>query len=218
MSQMGQPATVRKPLFQGRRVMVTIFVLALGLAILVLSAASAWAEDEERSDESSATLKYGDSSYLSVTSRADTASWRAYAHWDGDLDGDAVRFAIEPLPDGWTYSMAGAAATKGTTWLSDEGVLDVTINIDQDTEAGTYYMEPRLLHPREETTLASLPLYVSVTTFTMTLEGYGVPTGYLMPGEWFDVVLGIDATEPVDRPHQPWRHPGQGRHSGAYPG
>ncbi len=180
---------------------MTFVVMAISLAILALAvaSASASAEDDGRGGEPSGTLSYADASFRSVTSDGDAASWRAYAHWGGDLDGDVVRFSMEPLPEGWTYSVDGAVPTKGTTWLSDQGVLDVTINIDQDTEPGTYYMEPRLLHPRQDTTLASLPLYVSVTAYTMTLSGYGVPSGRVMPGEWFEVALGVSADAPVDR-------------------
>ncbi len=153
-----------------RRVRASFIVLAIGLVLLVLVSASATASDDDRGDAAWGTLEYNDAVYdHSIQVRGDSASASLYAHWGGELEDSGVRFSVEPLPDGWTFSVDDSVATKGSTWVPEEGMLDITINIDQDTEPGTYYMEPRLLHPKEDITLASLPLFVEVTSFTMTL-------------------------------------------------
>lgn len=197
---MGQPGPFRKSLFLDRRVRASLIVLAIGLVLLVLVSASATASDDEGDGEAWGTIEYNDATYLDgIQIQGDSASVRVYTHWGGELKNSGVKFSVEPLPDGWTYSVDGLGPTSKSTWVPDEGMHDITINIDQDTEPGTYYMEPRLQHPEQDITLASLPLFVEVTSYKMTLSNTFVSVSTVYPGERLETMLGILADAPVDR-------------------
>lgn len=197
---MGQPGPFRKALFLDRRVRASFIVIAIGLVLLTLVSASATANDDDRGEEAWGTLDYSDAVYArSAQVTGDSASASLYAHWGGELKDSGVRFSVEPLPDGWTFSVDDSVPTDGYTWVPDEGLLDITINIDQDTELGTYYMEPRLLHPKQDITLASIPLIVEVTSYTMTITNTFVFDSMVYPGERLESMLVVLADAPVDR-------------------
>ncbi len=197
---MGQPGPVRKSLFLDRRVRASFIILAIGLVLLILVSASAAAGDDDRGGDPWGTLEYHDASYDHyVQVLGDSASFNLYAHWGGELEDDVVKMSIEPLPDGWTFSVDDSVPTTRSTWVTYDGMLDITINVDQDTEPGTYYMEPRLQHPRKDITLASLPLFVEVTSYTMTLSNTFLSAPLVYPGERLESQLEVLADAPVDR-------------------
>jgi predicted transcriptional regulator/uncharacterized membrane protein len=197
---MGQPGPFRKSLFLDRRVRASLIVLAIGMVLLVLVSASATASDDDGDGEAWGTIEYRDSSYDdSLVVVSDSASFSLYTHWGGELQHSGVKFSVEPLPDGWTFSVDDSSPTTRSCWVPDEGMHDITINIDQDTEPGTYYMEPRLQHPKQDITLASLPLFVEVTSYKMTLSNTFVSVSTAFPGERLETMLGILADAPVDR-------------------
>jgi len=197
---MGQPGPFRKFVFRDRRVGASVIVLVIGLILLFLASASAAEGSDDRSAESWGTLEYHDADHgNSIQVQGDSASIGFYAHWGGEIMDSSVRFSVEPLPDGWTFSVDDSVPTKGATWLTDEGMLDLTINVDQDTEPGTYYMEPRLLHPQKDITLASIPLFVEVTSYTMALTLTSSFSSVVYPGERLETQMVVLAAAPVDR-------------------
>lgn len=197
---MGQPGPFRKSLFLDRRVRASLIVLAIGLVLLFLVSASATASDDDWTGESWGTMEYRNASYgHSLVVATDSASFNLYAHWGGELEDSGVRFSVEPLPDGWTFSVDDSVPTTRSTWVPEEGMLDITINVDQDTEPGTYYMEPRLLHPKQDITLASLPLLVEVTSYKMTISNTFLSDSMVYPGERLESMLEVLADAPVDR-------------------
>ncbi len=197
---MGQPGPFRRFLFRDGRAGASFIVLVIGLVLLFLASASAAANSDDRSGESWGTLEYRDAEYgTSIQVQGDSASIDFNAHWGGEIMDSGVRFSVEPLPEGWTFSVDDSVPTKGSTWLTDEGMLDLTINVDQDTEPGTYYMEPRLQHPQKDITLASMPLFVEVTSYTMSLSLASSLSYVVSPGDRLETMIEVRAAAPVDR-------------------
>lgn len=176
-----------------------MLLAACALLILLLVASPASAGDEYRDNGNWGSLNYKDASMdHSVISTA-SASISFHAHWDGPDEDLGVVLAIEPLPEGFSYSVEEARSTPWGYLLEEEGIVEVEITAEEGVEPGQYYMEPQLLDPIYRNTLASLPLHVTVMPYHLSLEVVAGPGGLVYPGQRLEWDLAMSAAAPVDR-------------------
>jgi predicted transcriptional regulator len=212
---MGQRSSVRGPPFDARRAWLPFIVAALALALLAIMATGTLAEEEAWATLDMADVPVG--TPLDLT--GDDVTFRVFAHWGGPIDDGPVLLVIEPLPEGWGYHVEDGIPTESGFLVHEEGLLELTIRVDEGTSPGTRYVEPHLDHPNEARTLASIPVYLNVPTFFMVPVLDTSPDTYVLPGDRLKWTVAVEAGVPVDRlatlevvfapqgwdVHTPWR-------------
>jgi predicted transcriptional regulator len=190
-------------------------VTALALATLAVLAVGAMAEEEPWGTLALADVPVG--TPLDVV--GDEVTFRVFAHWGGTIEDGPVLLTIEPLPEGWGYSVEGGIATERGFLVDQDGTLKVTVRVDEGTPPGIHYIEPRLDHPTEGRALASIPVLLNVPSFFMTPVLETFPEPVVVPGDRLRWTIGVDVPIPVDRlvrvevvfapkgwdVHTPWR-------------
>lgn len=196
---MGQTVPVQRPLSAAGRALPAVLLAACALLLLLLLAQPVSAGDEYRDNGNWGSLAYKDASMDHVVVEAASASFALFAHWDGPDRDLGVVLAIEPLPDGFSFSVEDARSTQLGYLLEGEGIVEVVITVEEGVEPGQYYMEPQLLDPMYRKTLASLPLHVTVMPYHLSLEVVVGPSGLVYPGQRLEWDLTMSAAAPVDR-------------------
>jgi predicted transcriptional regulator/uncharacterized membrane protein len=176
--------------------MVTILMLATVVLLLVMTASSSMGEGNDDGDWGSLSAS---SSTKDASVVGDLARFRLHARWGEAFADSGTVLAVEPMPQGWNYTVEGAQRSHKGYHLEDEGAVELTVVVDPGTKPGTYYLEPRIEHPLEPITLASVGLSLHVPTYGMSLSGTVSPGKGVVPnrGVVLDLTVGADA--PVDR-------------------
>ena len=195
---MGQTVSVRDPLFDARRVWAAVHVAAIALlmlALLALLSTGTLAEDEAWGTLEMADVPMG----TPVDVVGDIATFRVYVHWGNMIADDPVLLIIEPLHEGWTYQVEEGSPTGSGFLVSEEGLLEVTVKVPEGTETGIHYIEPRLDHSTEARTLASLPVYLNVPTYSMVPIMRSYPAPPAIPGQRLRWNMAVETSVPIDR-------------------
>jgi predicted transcriptional regulator len=196
---MGKPGPVHKPylsLVRGSPILVTA---SLTIILLALGGLAAHAESEVPDDKVWAEIVLSAGQSREVVAIGDTATFDLEVAWGGLVSGEIPLLRVDPVPEGWDFSVTNAVAGDGGFALPRDGQIELVLTLSDRTEPGNYYLEPRLDNPVDGTTLISIPLSVTVTPFLLGLDTQDLEDGPVVPGSRLEGELQVWADAPVDR-------------------
>jgi predicted transcriptional regulator len=178
---MGQEDKGQRPPITRRVLPAALFLATLILLITALSSGTL-GEGEYRNDGTWGSLELASGVAQPIPVTTDSVTFSMYVHWDGPYKDAGVIMRVEPIPEGWDYSVVDATPTTRGFHVDDEGTVEVELEVGIGTEPGTYYMEPNLEHPFDQITLTSFPILVKVLPIGLDLDVVDGPKGVIHPG------------------------------------